>query len=296
MALTFHRATKEKSKLRMAIDGPSGSGKTYTGLLFAFRLAGEKGRVAVIDTERGSASKYSDEFPPFDVLELETFNPAVYTDAIHAAEAAGYDVLLIDSLSHAWEGEDGALEMLDKIKTRMRDNSYTAWKDVTPVHRKMVDAILQADMHVIVTMRAKTDYQLVSDERGKMVPRKVGLAPIQRPGMEYEFDVACNMDWEHVLVVSKTRCKAVDGAVERHPTAEWLDPVIAWCTAGKDPEPDYPAMWRKKQQWVLDQLAALQIDAKGAQAALGVKSLLDYPGTPEEGIAALKESLENSKN
>ena len=235
---TFTRATKTRSRLRMALDGPSGSGKTFTGLTFAFALAGEAGRIAVIDTERGSASKYADRFPPFDVLELETFSPELYTAAIEEAEAAGYDVLVIDSLSHAWEGEGGALEMVDKAAAQSRsNNSYTAWRAVTPVHRHMVDAILQSTTHTIVTMRSKTEYVLETNERGKQEPRKIGMAPVQRAGMEYEFDIVADLDWDHKMVVSKSRCTAVDGDVTRRPTAAWMAPVIAWLTDGAAPAP-----------------------------------------------------------
>jgi hypothetical protein len=239
--MAFTRATKRSARLRMALDGPSGSGKTYTGLTFAFALAGAKGRVAVIDTERGSASKYADVFPAFDTLELSTFSPQLYTQAIAEAEAAGYDVLLIDSLSHAWEGEGGALDMVDRAASRNQGNSFTAWKDVTPVHRKMVDAILQSKCHIITTMRSKMEYILEEQTRNGrtvQVTRKVGMAPIQRAGMEYEFDVVCDLDIHHKLIVSKTRCPAIDEADELKPTGAWMRPVIAWLTG--DPAPIAP--------------------------------------------------------
>ena len=237
MVIQFTQATKQKSKLRMTLDGPSGSGKTFTGLTFAFALAGPNGRVAVIDTERGSASKYAGDFPAFDVLELETYSPALYAQAIQAAEQAGYDVLLIDSLSHAWEGEGGALEMVDRVAAQSRsNNSYTAWRDVTPVHRKMVDAILQARLHIITTMRCKTEYVMETNDRGKVEPRKVGMAPIQRAGMEYEFDVVCDLDWAHKMVVSKSRISAIDGDVILKPGAEWMTPIIAWLSGAPAPE------------------------------------------------------------
>jgi len=159
--LTFTRATKKQARLRMALDGPSGAGKTYTGLLSAFALAEATGaRVAVIDTEHASASKYADMFPEFDVLELDEFSPETYTEAIRLAERVGYGVLLIDSLSHAWDGVGGALEQVDKAAARNQGNSYTAWRDVTPLHRQMVEAILQSNCHIIATMRSKMEYVL----------------------------------------------------------------------------------------------------------------------------------------
>lgn len=237
MVFSFQKATKRQAKLRMALIGPSGSGKTYTALKIATRL-GE--RVAVIDTERGSASKYSDLFP-FDVLELETFSPLTYVEAIKAAEAAGYDVLVIDSLSHAWMGKEGALEQVDRAQKRSQSsNSFAAWRDVTPMHNALVDAMLQSRLHLIGTMRAKTEYVIEQNEKGRSVPRKVGMAPVQRDGLEYEFDVVGDMDLDNNFLVSKTRCPALAGAVVSKPGDALADVLKSWLTDGA-PEPARPA-------------------------------------------------------
>jgi hypothetical protein len=226
---TFQKATKQQSKLRLAIDGPSGSGKTYTALSVGSHL-GE--RMAVIDTERGSASLYSDIFS-FDVLNLETFSPLTYAEAIRAAVTAGYDVIVIDSLSHAWMGKDGALEQVDKAAKRSSSgNSFTAWKDVTPMHNEMVDTILQAPVHIIVTMRTKTEYVIEKGDNGKSTPRKVGMAPIQRDGMEYEFTVVADMDLENNFIVSKSRCSTLSGAVIKKPGKDVADILLKWLNDG----------------------------------------------------------------
>lgn len=242
MPLQFKRATKEKTRLRMAIDGPSGSGKTYTALTFAFALADAVGgKVALIDTEHASASKYADQFPEFDTLEMDTFSPETYTEAIKLAEQAGYSVLVIDSLSHAWDGMGGALELVDKAAARSRSgNSYTAWRDVTPLHRQMVEAILQSSCHIIVTMRSKMEYILQEETRNGrtvQVPKKIGMAPIQRQGTEYEFDIVADIDIDHKLIVSKSRCSAVADAVQLKPKGEWMQPVIDWLTSGIEAKP-----------------------------------------------------------
>lgn len=236
----FTKATREKLKLRMTLDGPAGSGKTLTGLLFAHALAARYGgRVAVIDTEHGSARKYAGETHAgvaldFDVCELEHFAPSTYSQVIQAADDGEHSVLLIDSLSHAWSGTGGALDQVDQ-KAAKSGNSFTAWKDVTPQHNALVEAILRSNLHVITTMRSHMEYVLETDARGKQVPKKVGMKPIQRQGMEYEFDVICDLDIEHLLIVTKSRCSTIDGLRVSKPAAEFLRPVIDWLERGAVP-------------------------------------------------------------
>lgn len=230
--MVFRPATREKSKLRMAIDGVSGSGKTFTALRLAVGLGK---RIAVINTESGAVEKYLGLSPDgtpfqFDVCELDDFAPTRYTESILAAGAAGYDVLIIDSLSHAWAGSGGALE----LKDRKGGNSFTAWKDITPMHNAMIEAILRSPCHVIATMRSKTEYVLEPDGRGMMVPRKMGMAPIQRAGMEYEFDLYCSIDSEHIMRVSKSRCPEVADMVTVKPGLSFIAPVVAWLNDGSD--------------------------------------------------------------
>ena len=228
--MVFKKATKEQAKLRMGIIGPAGSGKTYTALLTARNLVPD-GKIAVLDTERGSASKYADIFE-FDVCELESFHPENYIKTIQAAEEAGYDVLIIDSLSHAWTGKDGALELVDKAAARERGNSFAAWRHVTPLHNAMVDAMIGARLHLIVTMRSKVEWVVEKDERGKSVPRKIGLQPVQRDGLEYEFDVVADMDLDNNFIVSKTRCPALRGKVINLPNEEPAKTLRAWLSDG----------------------------------------------------------------
>ena len=223
--MKFKRATKKSSKLRLGLIGPAGSGKTYTALTVAERFGG---RVAVIDSEYGSASKYADLFE-FDVLELKSFSPTDYVNAIKAAEQANYDILIIDSLTHAWSGKNGALELVDKATARMKSgNSFAAWREVTPLHNQMVDAIISSKLHVIATLRSKTEYVLEEDSRGKKVPRKIGMAPIQRDGLEYEFDVVGDMNWENQLIITKTRCPELAGAVISKPDKEFAKVLKTW--------------------------------------------------------------------
>jgi KaiC/GvpD/RAD55 family RecA-like ATPase len=232
MASPFVKAEKKRSRLRLAIDGPTGSGKTYTALVAATALA-EGGKIAVIDTERESASLYSDKFD-FDTAPLHNFNPKNYIDLIEAAEEAGYAVIVIDSLSHAWEGEGGILDQHDQATKRQKtQNSYTAWADVTPLHRELIDAMLQSKCHIIATMRSKMDYIQEKDEKtGRTVIRKVGMAPIQRQGMEYEFTIVGDMDTDHNLVITKSRCDFIADAVEKKPDSKFFKRILDWLNSG----------------------------------------------------------------
>lgn len=242
----FQKAVKTQVKLRLALDGPSGSGKTYTALIAAKALA-NSGKIAVIDTERGSAALYSDLFE-FDTVTLEDFNPKNYCDMIEIAEQSGYAVIVIDSLSHAWEGEGGALDMVDAASARSQSkNSYFAWREVTPLHRKLVDAMLQSKCHIIATMRSRTEYVVEEIERNghKMqVPRKIGMAPIQRQGMEYEFTIVGDMDLEHNLVISKSRMATLADAVKKKPDEKFFGKILDWLNSGASAPSTPPAQFK----------------------------------------------------
>ena len=234
MSLQIQKLTKRASRLRMALIGPSGSGKTYTGMQIARSLT--DGRILVIDTERASAGLYADLFnrdERIDTLELPSFSPSLYVEALQIAASEGYGAVIIDSLSHAWFGKDGALEQVDKVAKRTQaHNSFAAWREVTPMHNALVDAILQSPFHVIATMRTKTEYVVETNEKGKSAPRKIGLAPIQRDGLEYEFDIVCDMDIDNNLIVSKTRMAPLNGALISKPTAELGEQIRAWLEDG----------------------------------------------------------------
>jgi hypothetical protein len=224
----FQKAIKHKAFGRVSMFGPPGSGKTWSAQVMAEVLRGD-GRVAVIDTERGSSEKYADRFD-FDVLRLRRYAPADFIDAIRDAAAEKYPVLIIDSLSHAWMGEGGILDQADKAGGR-----FDAWKDLTPQHRKLLAAILDYPGHVIATMRSKMDYVIEDhvNKRGETVktPRKVGLAPVQKDDTEYEFDVVLALDVRNNARVMKSRCPAfeMDKSLEKithdHASAflKWLD-------------------------------------------------------------------------
>lgn len=239
MAFVFKKAQKSKAKLRMAITGATGSGKTFTALRIA---AGLGGRTLVVDTEGGeggSANKYADKFD-FDHFTLTTFHPATLTEVIKQAMADGYNNLIIDSMSHFWTGKEGVLDQVDHAAKRSRTgNSYTAWKEGTPMQRAMVDSILHSNMHVLATMRSKMDYILETQERNGrtyQVPKRVGMAPIQRDDVAYEFDVVGDMD-RGEMVVNKTRCSDLTDKVIKHPGEELGKQLLAWLSDGVEEEP-----------------------------------------------------------
>jgi ABC-type dipeptide/oligopeptide/nickel transport system ATPase component len=217
----FTKATKTQARLRLAVCGPSGSGKTYSALEIAKHLGDP---VALIDSEHGSASKYADRFD-FDVCNLTDFHPSRYLEAIKAAGNAGYKVIVIDSLSHAWFAE---LELAGK--------SFDGWKTVRPLERALIDAMLASPAHIIATMRTKTEWVMEEyvNKQGKTcsAPKRVGTAPIQASGIEYEFDLAGEIDLNHLLTISKSRCPALSNSTHLNPGKELADTMLQWLTEG----------------------------------------------------------------
>lgn len=229
----FKKAERKQSKLRLALIGPSGSGKTYSALLIAKGLGG---KVALLDTERGSGSLYSDMMD-YSVADIAPpFSPDKYITAIKGAEKFGFDTLIIDSLSHAWAGEGGILEFVDKA-AQAEKNNFGAWRKASPIHNRLVDTILGTDLHIIVTMRSKTAWEVQKDERtGKTRPIKIGLAPVQREGLEYEFTCVLELSLEgHIATASKDRTRLFDGQYFT-PSEETGTALKDWMEGGAVPE------------------------------------------------------------
>lgn len=258
--MSFKKAEKIGIRLRLALCGPTGSGKTYWALEIAKLLAKHyQTRAAFIDSERGSAKKYADRFD-FDVLELASYEPERYIDAIAEAEKNGYGVVIVDSLSHAWEGKGGVLERVDTVaKKQTRPNSYTAWREGTKAQNDLVDSLLDFAGQEIVTLRTKMAYEQGKDERGKMTVTKVGLQPVQRDGLEYEFDIVCDINQEHELMIGKTRCAELDGKVFRkHEADKFVGIVIAWLGDQSTVEDKKPADVPKatERQTIINRIVA----------------------------------------
>lgn len=218
----FKRATKEGSKLRAAIFGPSGSGKTFTALRIATGLVGPTGRIAVGDTERGSANKYADRFV-FDSCEIEDRAIEGYCNVIHAAK--GYDVLILDSISHAWQE---LLQEVDRLaNTKFRGNTWSAWSEGTPKQRQFIDSILEFQGHIIATIRSKTEWQ-TQNIQGKLKPVRVGLTPEQGKGIEYEFDLLLEISEDHIATVLKDRTGKFQDKIIEKPGEEFGQQLAEW--------------------------------------------------------------------
>jgi len=216
-------AQRKRAKIRLSIQGPSGSGKTFSSLLIAKGLVGDWSKICVIDTENHSADLYS-HLGDYNVLTLgKPFTPEAYIQAIELCETSGIKAIIIDSLSHEWEGEGGILD----IHSSMVGNSFTNWSKVTPRHNALVQRILQSDCHVIATFRTKQDYVL-SDKNGKMVPEKVGLKSVTKDGMDYEFTTVFDLDIHHNATCTKDRT-SMFGQIPIKLTESTGKSILQWC-------------------------------------------------------------------
>ena len=227
-----HKAEKKRVKLKMAVQGPSGSGKTWGALALAKNLWPEA-KICVIDTENESASLYADRFD-FDTIPLgPPFGTDRYIQCIDAVVKGGYDVLIIDSITAQWDGEGGILRRKEELERRNPGvNGYTLWARFTPEHEAFKQVILQAPLHVICTMRSKQEYALQTNDKGKQVPVKLGLAPIQRDQIDYEFTLVFDLSLQHIAVVSKDRTALFNDKTVDLTDAKTADAIRDWLAKG----------------------------------------------------------------
>lgn len=218
------KAERKQAKIKMAIQGPSGSGKTYSSLLVSKGLTGDLTKVCIIDTENHSAHLYA-HMGGYHVISLNTpFTPEKYIKAIELAEAAGMELVILDSISHSWE------YLLD-YHAGLTGNSFANWSKVTPRHNALVQKILSSPCHIICTLRVKQDYVL-SDKNGKMVPEKVGLKTIQRDGLDYEFTVVFDLDIKHHATCSKDRTGLFSEDYACKLSVSTGTRLLEWCQEG----------------------------------------------------------------
>lgn len=225
--MTFVKAERKKIKLKIALIGPSGSGKSYSALQLAKGIGGS---TAYIDTESGRGELYADKFD-YDIMELNPpFTPERFIEAIKEAENEGYKNLIIDSASHEWMGRGGCLEIVEKIQ----GNDFTRWAKVTPRHNAFVDAIVRANLNLIFTLRGKDEYVIEANEKGKMVPKKVGVGAEQRKGLEYECIVAFNLDLDtHSATATKDNTGLFNGVYDVI-SVDTGKKLKTWAESGKE--------------------------------------------------------------
>lgn len=249
--IIIRKASRKKSRLRLGISGTSGSGKTMGALLLAYGITGDWDKIGLIDTEEGSGelyvgvTKHGVTIGEFAYLRISRdFSPVNYTNAVHAMEKAGIEVIIIDSLTHAWAGTEGLLDKQGKIAGKS-GNSYTAWREVTPQHNALVQCMLQSPSHIIATMRSKVEYAMQDGDNGKKKIVKLGLAPVQREGMEYEFTVFFDIGSDSIATTSKDRTDLFStmnaaGVLDKRNfviTPKIGTELLTWLNMGGIPEP-----------------------------------------------------------
>lgn len=231
--MQLQKATRKKSKLRLNISGPSGAGKTYSALLLAKGLIGNWEKIAVIDTENGSASLY-EHLGPFNTIDLQApFTPERYIQAIDTCIAGGMECIIIDSSTHEWDGAGGCLEANEKLaQSKYKGNTWSAWSDTTPRHDNFVNKVLQCPVHVITCTRSKMETVMTDDKKVK----KLGMKDIQRAGWEYELTVSLNVDRDtHTAIASKDRTELFDKADPFVITEATGKLIRDWCDKGIEP-------------------------------------------------------------
>lgn len=234
--MQLRKAARTKAKIRLGLSAVAGGGKTMSALLIAKGLCGDWSKVAMIDTENGSGDLYC-HLGDYNVLSLTApYPPEKFIEAIHACEAAGMEVIIIDSITHEWDGKGGCLEIVDQIAQGSQSkNSYIAWGKVTPRHQAFVDAILQCKCHIFTTVRRKQDYEMSKGSDGKLKVEKAGLKEITREGFEYELTVNLELDHSHNATASKDRTGLFMGKPEFIPSEQTGQMIAEWCENGVDP-------------------------------------------------------------
>jgi hypothetical protein len=231
--LQLKKAQRKQVKLRLNLSAPSGAGKTYSALLMAKGIVGEWAKIAVIDTENGSASLY-DHLGEFNVIDLQPpFSPERYIEAIDACINGGIECIIIDSSSHEWNGAGGCLEINEKLAAaKFKGNTWSAWSETTPRHDRFVNHVLQCNAHIITCTRSKMETVMGEDRKVK----KVGMKDLQRDGWEYELTVSLTIDRDtHMAIASKDRTELFEGKDPFVITEQTGELIRQWCEKGIEP-------------------------------------------------------------
>lgn len=284
----LRKAQRKQAKLRVGVSAPSGSGKTYSSLLIARGMASAWDKVALIDTEAGSGELYSD-LGEYNVRQLAApYSPERYIEAIKECEEAGMEVIIIDSVSHEWEGKGGCLEINESIaQSKFRGNTWSAWSETTPRHQKFLEAIITSKCHVITCARTKIDTVMTDDKKVK----KVGTKEIQREGFEYELTLNFNLDRDtHKAIASKDRTNLFEGKDPFVITTKTGETLLEWAESGAvvvpEPEP-------VTKQDIVNYLAVAQPDLakKDIRQYLIDQGFEPDTDSPEKMLNTLKSTL-----
>jgi hypothetical protein len=232
--MELRKTNRSQAKIRLALQGPSGSGKTYSSLLIAHGLCKDWSKIAVIDTENKSADLYA-HLGDYNVITLTApFTPERYAEAIESCENAEMEVIIIDSLSHEWEGDGGILD----THSQMIGNSFTNWSKVTPRHNALVQRMLNSNAHIIATVRSKQEYVL-AEKNGKQVPEKVGMKGIQRDGLEYDFTIVFELDITNRATCTKDRTQQFHKIIPYKLDEKIGERIRMWCKVLKPRDDQY---------------------------------------------------------
>ena len=226
--MKLQKAQKEQVKLRVGISGASGFGKTYSALLLAYGMTNDWNKIAVIDTENGSANLYS-ELGNYNTVNLQPpYSPERYIEAIELCEKSGIEVIIIDSITHEWSGKGGCLQIHEQLGGKFQD-----WAKVSPRHQSFIDKILQSQSHIITTVRRKVDYSIDKDQGGRTKVTKHGTKEITREGFEYELTVNFEIiNDNHLAVASKDRTGLFMNKPEFILSSGSGKRLLDWCNNG----------------------------------------------------------------
>lgn len=252
------KAKRLKLKARIGLTGPTNCGKTYSGIKIAGGLLKAEGyvidgkpdwsKLCVIDSERKRSLYYAGlkEFGEFMFIDLTApYSPQRYIDATKAALDAGAKVIMIDSISHAWSGTGGVLDIVnDRTSKSKTKNSYSdGWGGAeggTALQNKMIDFLMSIDAHLICTFRSKMESIMEKDEgTGRTTIKRLGLKPVQRDDLEYEFDITLQFDKDtHIPEIVKNTVQFIDNSqISISPiTEEFGENLGKYLAQGIDPE------------------------------------------------------------
>jgi len=305
MAFQVKHAKREKIFPKIAIIAPSGGGKTYGGLRLATGMAqeieketGKKAKILMGNTESKRGLYYANEFD-YDIVDIDApYNPEKFVELIEFAVSEGYDILIIDSSSHEWEGKGGCLELQQQA-----GGTYQSWAKVTPRHQKFINAIADSPITIIATMRGKDQYEMSKDERGRASVQKLGVGAKQREGFEYEFTCTFLVDQKtNTAEVQKDNTHIFDSEGPTILTENHGAKIMQWANSGEG----YTPVVRKEEEPAEDDLKEIKKQIISRCTELGgsknetlMATLKEYTtnGNPNQikSIDKAKELLERLK-